>query len=194
MHAAFEVLRNNKNPYNMKTIMNRLRFFIVTVALMLAASSAAEAQVAIPGTKVQYTFPSKWKYLSTQKIDANTSQFLYFYSAKTIASQGDTTLPFLRIVVRKNYTAPIFDFVFERYNREPYQSLTDYTQGLGLPQSGGMGYIGAYTNLKDKKDYQFRMVYFKVQNTIVEFRLETTRATYSMMEKEFEAILKSLKF
>ena len=38
MHAAFEVLRNNKNPYNMKTIMNRFRFFIVTVALMLAAT------------------------------------------------------------------------------------------------------------------------------------------------------------
>jgi basic membrane protein A len=57
-----------------------------------------------------------------------------------------------------------------------------------------MGYVGAYTNVKDKKDYQFRMVYFKVQNTIVEFRLETTRATYPLMEKEFEAILKSLKF
>jgi hypothetical protein len=162
--------------------------------VLLALSGVAQAQVAIPGTKVQYTFPSKWKYLSTQTVDANTTQFLYFYNAKTIASKGDTTLPFPRIVVRKNYTAPIYDFVFERYNREPYQSLSDYTQGLGLPKSGGMGYIGAYTNLKDKKDYQFRMVYFKVQNTIVEFRLETTRATYPLMEKEFESILKSLKF
>lgn len=177
----------------MKTILNRFRLFVVAMVL-LALSGVAQAQVAIPGTKVQYTFPSKWKYLSTQTVDANTTQFLYFYNAKTIASKGDTTLPFLRIVVRKNYTAPIYDFVFERYNREPYQSLSDYTQGLGLPKSGGMGYIGAYTNLKDKKDYQFRMVYFKVQNTIVEFRLETTRATYPLMEKEFESILKSLKF
>ncbi len=177
----------------MKTFFNRFRLFVVAMVL-LALSGVAQAQVAIPGTKVQYTFPSKWKYLSTQTVDANTTQFLYFYNAKTIASKGDTTLPFLRIVVRKNYTAPIYDFVFERYNREPYQSLSDYTQGLGLPKSGGMGYIGAYTNLKDKKDYQFRMVYFKVQNTIVEFRLETTRATYPLMEKEFESILKSLKF
>ena len=57
-----------------------------------------------------------------------------------------------------------------------------------------MGYIGAYTNLSDKKDYQFRMVYFKVQNTVVEFRLETTKATYPQMEKEFESILGSLTF
>ena len=54
--------------------------------------------------------------------------------------------------------------------------------------------MGAYTDVQDKKDYQFRMVYFKVQNTVVEFRLETTRATYPMMEKEFIAILKSLTF
>ena len=133
----------------MKTIFNRFRLFVVAMVL-LALSGVAQAQVAIPGTKVQYTFPSKWKYLSTQTVDANTTQFLYFYNAKTIASKGDTTLPFLRIVVRKNYTAPIYDFVFERYNREPYQSLSDYTQGLGLPKSGGMGYIGAYTNPTDQ--------------------------------------------
>jgi len=178
----------------MKTILNRFRFLAVAVVMLAALCGMTQAQVAIPGTKVQYTFPSKWKYLSTEKIDANTTQFLYFYNAKTVAADGDTTLPFLRIVVRKNYSNPIYDFVFERYSREPYESLSDYTHGLGLPKSGGMGYIGAYTNLKDKKDYQFRMVYFKVQNTIVEFRLETTRATYAMMEKEFEAILKSLKF
>ncbi|MCQ2282070.1 MAG: hypothetical protein MJZ99_05555 [Bacteroidales bacterium] len=163
-------------------------------AWLLLCGMAVQSQVAIPGTKVQYTFPSKWKFLSSQKIDANTQQFLYYYAAKPVASKGDTTLPFLRIVVRKNYTSPIFDFVFDRYNKEPYQSLTDYTQGLGLPKQGGMGYVGAYTNLKDKKDYQFRMVYFKAQNAVVEFRLETTRATYAQMEKEFENILKSLTF
>lgn len=178
----------------METTHVRFRFLVVIVMLMVASCGVVEAQVAIPGTKVQYTFPSKWKYLSTQTIDANTAQFLYFYSAKTVAFDGDTTLPFLRIVVRRNYAEPIYNFVFERYNREPYQSLSDYTQGLGLPKGGGMGFEGAYTNLKDKKDYQFRMVYFKVQSTIVEFRLETTRDTYPQMEKEFKAILKSLKF
>jgi len=181
----------------MKTDLNSLRgsrIGFLALLLFLLLGAGAQAQVAIPGTKVQYTFPSKWKYLSTEKIDANTTQYLYFYSAKAIASKGDTTLPFLRIVVRRNYSGPIYNFVFDRYNREPYESLSDYTQGLGLPRSGGMGYVGAYTNVKDKKDYQFRMVYFKVQNTIVEFRLETTRATYPLMEKEFEAILKSLKF
>ena len=167
---------------------------VAIVFFMLLIGGAAHAQVSIPGTKVKFTFPSKWKYLSTEKVDANTQRYLYYYSDKAIAAKGDTTLPFLRIVVRKNYTAPIYDFVFDRYSKEPYQSLSDYTEGLGLPKTGGIGYVGAYTNVQDKKDYQFRMVYFKVQNTVVEFRLETTRATYHQMEKEFIAILKSLTF
>lgn len=179
--------------------MNNMKRFktvrlICGLMLMLLCGGVLQAQVAIPGTKVQYKFPTKWKYLSSQKVNANTMQYLYCYTAKPIVAKGDTALPFLRIYIRKNYTGEVFDFVFDRYNKEPYQSLSDYTQGLGLPKTGGMGYIGAYTNLKDKKDYQFRMVYFKVQNTVVEFRLETTRATYPQMEKEFEAILRSLKF
>lgn len=176
--------------------MKRKTFVRLLCTLMLVAlcGSVLHAQVGIPGTRIQYKFPSKWKYLSSQKIDANTMQYLYCYTAKTIVSKGDTALPFLRIYVRKNYTPSVYEFVFERYNKEPYQSLSDYTTGLGLPKTGGMGYIGAYTNVKDKKDYQFRMVYFKVQNTIVEFRLETTRATYAQMEKEFESILGSMKF
>ncbi len=177
---------------------NRRTFRIARMAFAFFAclmiGGFVQAQVAIPGTKVKYTFPSKWKYLSSQKVDANTMQYLYCYNAKSVVSKGDTALPFLRIFVRKNYTKSIYDFVFERYSREPYQSLNDYTEGLGLPKTGGMGYVGAYTNVKDKKDYQFRMVYFVVGTTIVEFRLETTRATYAQMEKEFEAILRSLKF
>lgn len=168
---------------------------LLTVALFVVVFGAvAQAQVSIPGTKVKFNFPSKWKYLNTEKVDANTLRYLYYYTDQVVASKGDTTLPFLRIYVRKNYTASLFDFVFERYSKEPYQSLSDYTEGLGLPKTGGMGYVGAYTNVQDKKDYQFRMVYFKVQNTVVEFRLETTRATYAMMEKEFVNILKSLTF
>ena len=118
----------------------------------------------------------------------------YYYTAKILVSKGDTALPYLRIRVRKNYTGTLYDYVYDRYITEPYQPLKDYTSGLGLPKSGGMGYIGAYTNLSDKRDYQFRMVYFKVQNTVVEFRLETTKATYPQMEKEFESILGSLTF
>ena len=171
-----------------------MRWLVAVVFFVVMLGGVAEAQVSIPGTKVKFTFPSKWKYLNTEKVDANTQRYLYYYTDKVVAAKGDTTLPFLRIYVRKNYTAPIFDFVFDRYSKEPYQSLSDYSEGLGLPKSGGMGYVGAYTNVQDKKDYQFRMVYFKVQNTVVEFRLETTRATYSQMEKEFIAILKSLTF
>ena len=171
-----------------------LRWLVAIVFFVVVLGGVAQAQVSIPGTKVKFTFPSKWKYLNTEKVDANTQRYLYYYTDKVVAAKGDTTLPFLRIIVRKNFTAPVFDFVFDRYNKEPYQSLSDYTEGLGLPKTGGMGYVGAYTNVRDKKDYQFRMVYFKVQNTVVEFRLETTRATYAMMEKEFITILKSLKF
>ena len=166
---------------------------VALVFFVLVLGGAAQAQVSIPGTKVKFTFPSKWKYLNTEKVDANTQRYLYYYTDKAVASKGDTTLPFLRIYVRKNYTAPIFVFVFERYSKEPYQSLSDYTEGLGLPKSGGMGYVGAYTNVQDKKDYQFRMVYFKVQNTVVEFRLETTKDTFEEMESEFKNILSTVK-
>ncbi len=174
--------------------MKNFRFLAVAVVLLLTLGGVSQAQVAIPGTKVQYKFPSKWNYLNTQQLDDNTTQYLYYYSAETLLSEGDTTVPLLRIVVSKNYTKSLYEYVFERYSLQPYQSLSDYTEGLGLPSKGGMGYIGAYTNLKDKKDYQFRMVYFQTKNAIVEFRLETTRDTYPQMEQEFNAILKSLKF
>ena len=153
--------------------MHLLRCALPFLLLMLLSGAALQAQVAIPGTKVQYTFPSKWNYLTSKKVDQNTTVYHYYYTAKILVSKGDTALPYLA---------------------EPYQPLKDYTSGLGLPKSGGMGYIGAYTNLSDKRDYQFRMVYFKVQNTVVEFRLETTKATYPQMEKEFESILGSLTF
>lgn len=179
---------------NIRNSWVRLRWMVASLLFILMMGGAVQAQVSIPGTKVKFTFPSKWKYLESERVNANTQMYLYYYADRVVVSQGDTTLPFLRIYVVKNYSDPIFNFVFERYSKEPYQSLSDYTQGLGLPKSGGMGYIGAYTNVQDKKDYQFRMVYFQVQNSVVEFRLETTRATYSMMEDEFEAILKSLTF
>lgn len=169
-------------------------FAAIAVVFTLLTLNGAAAQVSIPGTRVQFTFPSKWKYLDSEKIDANTTQYLYYYSATDVVHDGDTALPFLRIVVRKDYSGQLTDYVFSRYMQAPYQPLDDYSQGLGLPHSGGMGYMGAYTHPKDKRDYQFRMVYFMERNTIVEFRLETTRATYPQMEKEFTAILQSLTF
>ncbi|MCQ2296049.1 MAG: hypothetical protein MJZ45_01445 [Bacteroidales bacterium] len=167
---------------------------VLSLFAALILGSTAQAQVTIPGTKVMFFFPSKWSYLSTENVDKNTQAYLYYYSEKPVVVDGDTTLPSLRIIVRKSYKASVFDYVFDRYSKSPYQSLEDYTQGIGLPASGGMGYVGAYTNLTDQKDYQFRMVYFKVQNTVVEFRLESVREVFEMMDEEFVAILNSLTF
>ena len=175
-------------------MMKKILHLLLLGSFLLLLFHPASAQERIPGTKVTYQFPSKWKYLSTTTIDKNTKLYLFCYKEHAVVADGDTTLPFLRIYVRKNYTKPISDLVFERYMGQPYQSLDDYTHGLGLPATGGMGFVGAYTNTKDRRDYQFRMVYFKEANTIVEFRLETTRNTYTQMEPEFEQILKSLSF
>lgn len=182
----------------MKTVKFRnlhVKSFALLAMLLLAATSGmAQTQVTIPGTNVKYTFPGKWNYLKSDKVDKNTTVYVYYYSSRILVSKGDTALPNLRIRVCKNYTGELYDYVWNRYTAEPFQSLADYTHGLGLPKSGGMGYMGAYTNLGNKKDYQFRMVYFKTQNSIVEFRLETTKGTYREMEKEFESILRSLTF
>ena len=177
-------------------IEHRFKFFGILMAFvgLLSAGLQAQSIQRIPGTDIAYTFPSRWKYLQTTDVDENTHVYLSTYKEKTIQADGDTTLPFLRIYVHKNYTKPLTDLVFERYMQQPYQSLDDYLTGPGLPAKGGMGYIGAYTHLKNQKDYQFRMVYFKEGNTAVEFRLETTRATYPQMEEEFLKILQSLMF
>lgn len=173
--------------------MKKKLLFLLLLAGLCGGMLQAQ-QVRIVGTNVSFTFPSKWKYLNTTKVDANTNVYLYCYKQQTVCHKGDTALPFLRIYVRKNFTGSVFDLAFQRYSKQPYQSMTDYVKGLGLPKAGGLGYVGAYTNTKDKKDYQFKMVYFKEKNTIVEFRLETTRATFKQMEKEFDSILGSLTF
>lgn len=175
-------------------ISYRSAAMVLGLLVALALGSTAQAQITIPGTKISFFFPSKWAYLSTESVDVNTQSYLYYYSEKPVVVDGDTTLPSLRILVRKGYRQSVFDYVFDRYSRQPYQSLEDYTQGLGLPPTGGMGYVGAYTNLNDQRDYQFRMVYFKSGNTVVEFRLEAVREAFEMMDEEFVAILNSLTF
>jgi hypothetical protein len=77
-----------------------------------------------------------------------------------------------------------------RYLNQPFQSLTESVEGL--PGSGGIAYVGAYNNLDDHKDYMFQMMYFKVKNTVFEFRLETSKDTYPQFEKEFTDIMQSI--
>ncbi len=166
--------------------------WLLLMSLFLSGTAWAQ-ETRIPGTKVSFVFPSQWKYLNTTKVDENSDLYLYCRT-EAVSSNGDTALPFLRIYVRRNFPSSVFELAFERYSAQPYQSMTDYVKGLGLPKSGGLGYVGAYTNSKNLKDYQFRMVYFKEGNTAVEFRLETTRATYALMEAEFNGILESMKF
>ena len=108
-------------------------------------------------------------------------------------SEGDTVLPFLRIYVNENYDGDVYELAYERYMEQPFQSLDEYTKGPGLPKSGGLGYVGAYTNPSDQKDYQFFMTYFSDKGVMVEFRLETTTDTFGDMEFEFRDVLGSIK-
>ena len=120
--------------------------------------------------------------------------YLYCYTGHVVVdSEGDTILPFLRIYVNKNYSGDLYELAYNRYVAQPYQSLKEYSKGDGLPSSGGIGYIGAYTNPADQKDYQFYMTYFTNNKTAVEFRLETTKDTFDDMDFEFKDILGSIK-
>ncbi|MDY5968712.1 MAG: hypothetical protein SPJ13_01675 [Bacteroidales bacterium] len=163
------------------------------LSLMLAITTVAMAQMNIPGTRVFFDFPQGgWKYLQTTEVDKNTQVYLYTYSAQNVVdSKGDTVLPCLRIYVRKNYDKSMFKFIMERFKEQPYQSLDEYTEGI--PGDEAFGYIAAYTDQVDKKDYGMRMVCFKDKTTVVEFRLETTFDTYPAFEKQFEEIASTLK-
>lgn len=165
-------------------------FALLTFALLAAMSWA---QLGIPGTRVKFDLSSAdWKYLQTTKVDANTDVYLYSYKGRlVIDEEGDTVLPYMRIYVKRNCTAPLFDVVTERYMQQPFQPVhesTDY-----LPTSDGISYVGAYTSPQDGKDYQFRMIYFKDKNTLVEMKLETSRDTFKGFEKKFIEILESVR-
>ena len=111
----------------------------------------------------------------------------------SLAAAGDTVLPCLRIYVNEHYDGDLYSLVYDRYMLQPYQSLDEYTHGLGLPKSGGIGYDGIYTNPSDGKDYRFLMTYFKDRKAMVELRLETTSDTFGEMEFEFRDLLGTLK-
>ncbi len=177
----------------MKTMKN-IKKLLATAVLLLTAT-VASAQLTIPGTNVTYRLNNEdWRYLRTFELAEGGDVYLYCYTGHVLVDmEGDTVLPFLRIYVNKNYDGDLYDLAYERYEAQPFQSLKEYSKGNGLPSNGGIGYIGAYTNPSDQKDYQFFMTYFKDKGTSVEFRLETTKDTFEEMEFEFTDILSSIK-
>ncbi len=162
---------------------------ILTTIIMLAAVMMASAQIRIPETKVSFSFPNGgWKYLETSKINDNTNVYLYSYSKDYVVDNaGDTVIPFMRIYVRKNYTGTVYDMAYSRFMAQGFQALQEY------PFLDGIGYLGAYTNDGDGKDYEFKMVYIKDRNIMLEIRLETTLDLYDNFDKEFQAILETIK-
>ncbi len=174
--------------------MKRIAKLLLTTA-MIAFGASTAAQITIPGTHVSFELePENWRYLRTFELDDGADIYLYYYAGEVLVDlEGDTVLPFLRIYVNNEYDGDIYQLVYERYMLQPYQSAREYTHGPGLPRSGGIGYMGAYTNPAEQKDYQFMMTYFKDNGTVVEFRLETTKDTFEDMEQEFKNVLNTIK-
>lgn len=168
---------------------------LILTALMVVVAGIASAQLTIPGTNITYRLNSEdWRYLRTFELAEGGDVYLYCYTGHVLVDmEGDTVMPFLRIYVNKDYDGDLYELAYERYEAQPFQSLKEYTKGEGLPSKGGIGYIGAYTNPTDRKDYQFYMTYFKDRGTSVEFRLETTKDTFEEMDFEFKDILSSIK-
>lgn len=162
----------------------------IILVLMLTAFSLVSAQaIKIPDTRLSFSFPNGgWKYLETKKVNNDITVYLYSYSKKVVVDKkGETVIPFMRIYVHKNYSGNIYDLAFKRYSAQPFQSLDEYAF------KDGIGYWGAYTDDKDGKDYLFQMVYFKDRTTAFEIRLEVCRDNYDDFEKDFKAILNTIK-
>ena len=163
--------------------------------LLVVLPATAFTQIGIPGTRFSFNLNAdNWQYLRSFKAADGADVHLYCYTGRILVEpSGDTALPNLRIYVNPHFDGDLYSLVYNRYLLQPYQSLGDYTRGLGLPATGGIGYKGGYTNPADQKTYFFRMTYFADKKAAVEFRLETTQDTFSEMEPEFEAILKTIK-
>lgn len=167
----------------------RLAIIIMTLCALTASANV----IPIQNTRVTIDIsPKDWSYLCTIEPEENTTIYTFTYQSSIIVSeQGDTVLPSLRICVRKNYNESTFDFAYTRYLQNPFQSLDEYVDGL--PNNEGIGYIGAYTNPADGKNYQMRMIYFKDKNTAFEIKLETTIDTFEQMDRIFKKVLSSVK-
>ena len=165
-----------------------MKKYIIILALM-AFTTIASAQIKIPGTRYSFQFPTdEWKFLQTTNVDKNCSVYLYSFNGRYVVDNaGDTTLPFMCIYVRKHYDGSVYDIAYQRFQQHPYQSLDEYPFG-----DGGIGYLAAYTDRKDNKDYEFRMVYIKDRSTIIEVRLETTVDNFEEFDEMFQSIINSL--
>ena len=169
---------------------------LITSIIMVVMTLAASAQMTIPGTKITYDIDADdWKFLKTIDVDKNTKVYLFSYKAELLVdADGEETLPYLKIFVQKNYKKSVYELVYERYLQQPYQAIDEYSSGYGLPEKGGLGYVGIYTNLQDDKIYMFRMNYCITAGTAVEFRIETTQNNYSHLESKIAEIFNSISF
>ena len=70
------------------------RLAFLSLAMMVSLSAAAQTQVGIPGTKVKYSFQGKWNFLNSQRVDNNTTVYLYYYTSKIIVSKGALDNPY----------------------------------------------------------------------------------------------------
>ena len=177
--------------------MRRILTAMLIAITMMAIGNKAKAQVdmSIPGTTYSLRINTDdWRYLRSFQLDDGADIYLYYYVGQTIIDgEGDTILPFMRIYVNENYDGDVYELAYERYELQPFQSLNEYTKGLGLPSKGGIAYDGVYTNPRDQKDYRFLMTYFRDKDAIIELRLETTKDSFDDMEFEFKDILGTLK-
>ena len=162
----------------------------IALFLLLGATLTANAQLTIPNTRVSFSFPSGgWKYLQTNKVDNDVTVYLYSYAKDyVIDSVGDTVIPFMKIYVRRNFDGTVYDLALNRYTSQPFEPLDNYEL-----KDGSLGYLGAYTNSDDGKDYVFRMLYLKDGKTAIEIRLECTLDNYEDFEGEFLSILHTIK-
>ena len=191
-------MQNNINLQNDKrqkrVSLHFLFLFLAFIVFHFSFSTPARAQIVIPGTSVTFSLGDKeWQYLRTFKLDDGANVFLYSYIGEVLVdASGDTVIPFLRIYVRENYGGDVYQLAYDRYVKQPFQSLREYTKGPGLPH-GGLGYEGIYTSPSDGRDYRFLMTYFKDRRTVVEFRLETSRSTWETMKGRFTDLLNTVK-
>lgn len=164
---------------------------IATLLLTLLALRVNAQEIRVPDTRLNIVLPAgQWDYLETLTVDKNTNVYIYVYTdSMVITSDGDTTLPFMRVYVRKKYNSSAYELAYERFLQQPFQSMDEYT--ITAP-SEGIGYIGAYRNTNENRDYQFRMIYFKDHDTAFEIRLEVDADQYHRFDSYFDQILQSI--
>ncbi|MBR1849944.1 MAG: hypothetical protein IJ789_01070 [Bacteroidales bacterium] len=177
--------------------MKNIRHILTALMFATAAVAAsAQTQMEIPGTNIAFALDgTEWKFLKTIDVDKNTKVHLFSYKAELLVdADGEETLPYLKIYVQKNYKKSVYEFVYDRYLQQPYQTIDEYSSGYGLPAKGGLGYTGIYTSPQDDKNYMFRMNCTVIANTAVEFRIETTQNNYGHLERRIADIFNTLEY